>query len=261
MKFLFTLLVLFQCSLNVNAEDFCAAGVESIPDGNGSVTWLLSIPEMSSITTDVSLNANITHPWVGDLSIRLTAPNGATSLLLHRPGMPSSSWVGPWGCGGDDLVCQFTDSASVPAEDSCSLDSVPVLNGDLLPLESFNKFVGMNPSGQWSLEITDHSFIDSGSINTLCLVLLLADDCNENNVSDSDDISGGFSTDINLNGIPDECECLGDFNNDDSVNVEDILNIINEWGPCEGCFADINLDGVVDISDLLFVVATWGPCE
>ena len=260
MKILFALLLL-HCSLKVNAEDFCAAGIESIPDGNGSVTWLLNVPAMNSITTGVSLRADITHPWVGDLSIGLTAPSGATSLLLHRPGMPGSSWVGPWGCGGDNLVCQFTESASVAAEDSCSLDSVPVLDGDLLPLESFSKFIGMNPSGQWSLEITDHSFIDSGSINTLCLVLLLTDDCNENNVSDADDISQGFSTDINLNGIPDECECLGDINNDNSVNVEDILNTINEWGPCNGCFSDINLDGIVNVSDLLIVIGSWGPCE
>lgn len=119
----------------------------------------------------------------------------------------------------------------------------------------------MNPSGQWSLKVTDHSFVDSGSINALCLVLQLTDDCNENNVSDAEDISQGFSADINLNGIPDECECLGDINNDNFVNVEDIFNTINDWGSCDGCFSDINLDGIVDISDLLYVISSWGPCE
>ena len=54
--------------------------------------------------------------------------------------------------------------------------------------------------------------------------------------------------------------CPADINGDGSVNVEDILAVIETWGPCSGCPADINNDEYVDVTDLLEVVGAWGPC-
>jgi sugar lactone lactonase YvrE len=51
--------------------------------------------------------------------------------------------------------------------------------------------------------------------------------------------------------------CPGDANLDLIVNIDDILSVINSWGPCRGCPADLNGDGVVNIDDLLFVVNHW----
>src|SRR5207249_2337941 len=48
---------------------------------------------------------------------------------------------------------------------------------------------------------------------------------------------------------------FGDINCDEIVNVIDLLEIIDAWGPCPVtctfCFADINHDCIVDVSDLL----------
>jgi hypothetical protein len=59
--------------------------------------------------------------------------------------------------------------------------------------------------------------------------------------------------------------CVGDITNDRSVNVSDLLAVINHWGPCPtGCLADITplpADGVVNVSDLLAVITAWGPCN
>jgi hypothetical protein len=45
------------------------------------------------------------------------------------------------------------------------------------------------------------------------------------------------------------------------VDVDDLLTIINSWGPPTGaCQADINNDSVVDVDDLLIVINAWGPC-
>ena len=47
------------------------------------------------------------------------------------------------------------------------------------------------------------------------------------------------------------------------VNVDDLLLVINNWGPCHGCDADIapyGGDGVVNVDDLLTVINHWGPC-
>lgn len=61
--------------------------------------------------------------------------------------------------------------------------------------------------------------------------------------------------------------CLGDINLDRIVNVDDLLAVINGWGPCSPtglCPADIEpsgeTDGVVNVDDLLAVINTWGKC-
>ena len=44
------------------------------------------------------------------------------------------------------------------------------------------------------------------------------------------------------------------------MGVDDILAIIGEFGPCEGCAADVDGDGVVGVDDILIVLSAWGPC-
>jgi hypothetical protein len=58
-----------------------------------------------------------------------------------------------------------------------------------------------------------------------------------------------------------EPNCLGDTNGDNFVDVSDLLEVIDAWGPCVGCDADINEDSTVDVSDLLLVIDAWGACS
>ena len=46
-----------------------------------------------------------------------------------------------------------------------------------------------------------------------------------------------------------------------TVDVDDLLLVINSWGPCGGCEADITQNGIVDVDDLLAVINSWGACE
>ena len=89
---------------------------------------------------------------------------------------------------------------------------------------------------------------------------IFAIDCNRNCIDDVLDITDGTSLDINGNEIPDECECLADFTNNGSVNVDDLLILLGEWGS-SGILADLNADDIVDIEDLLIFIANWGDCE
>jgi hypothetical protein len=44
------------------------------------------------------------------------------------------------------------------------------------------------------------------------------------------------------------------------VNVDDLIGVILQWGPCSGCPEDIDDDGDVDVDDLIAVILAWGPC-
>ena len=49
------------------------------------------------------------------------------------------------------------------------------------------------------------------------------------------------------------------------VNVDDLLAVINAWGPCPlpcsaSCSADINQNCTVNVDDLLAVINGWGQC-
>jgi hypothetical protein len=54
----------------------------------------------------------------------------------------------------------------------------------------------------------------------------------------------------------------GDTNGDGVVNVDDLLDVINTWGPCPAapasCAGDVNGDLVVNIDDLPAVINNWG---
>ncbi|MDG1837813.1 MAG: proprotein convertase P-domain-containing protein [Phycisphaerales bacterium] len=256
----FLLIAALASTQYVQAQTHCGTGASSIPDGSSSTVWFIDVPSTDQIITDIKVLTQIAHPWIGDLSMRLTAPNGTSVLLLDRPGMPDGGWVGPWGCGGNDIACLFDDSAPSAAESTCALDVVPVLNGNLAPLESLAALNGQVPSGRWILEVSDHSFIDAGAVEELCLTFSTAPDCNQNGIADSIDIGTGQSNDFDEDGIPDECQCTGDTNGDLIVDVSDVLRVLEEWGCTSDCTADITGDSIVNVSDLLVVIDQWGVC-
>ena len=55
--------------------------------------------------------------------------------------------------------------------------------------------------------------------------------------------------------------CSGDTNLDRTVNVVDLLAVINNWAVSGGTLADTNGDGAVNVADLLIVINAWGPCR
>jgi hypothetical protein len=56
------------------------------------------------------------------------------------------------------------------------------------------------------------------------------------------------------------CTCDGDSTGDGHVGVNDLLIMLSEWGPCDGCVSDLVPDGEVDIQDVLMLIAQWGAC-
>lgn len=45
-----------------------------------------------------------------------------------------------------------------------------------------------------------------------------------------------------------------------TVDVDDLVDLILDWGANPGSRADFDLDGVVDVSDLVRLILAWGAC-
>jgi len=50
----------------------------------------------------------------------------------------------------------------------------------------------------------------------------------------------------------------GDVTGDGSVDVEDLLAVLEAYGRCPCCPADLNESGIIDVDDLLTVIGGWG---
>jgi hypothetical protein len=86
-------------------------------------------------------------------------------------------------------------------------------------------------------------------------------DCNGNGIGDTQDIAEGTSDDINGNGIPDECECLGDLDGDWDIDLSDLAQLLSNYGTTGGAAyedGDIDGDGDVDLADLAALLSAYG---
>jgi len=247
-------------SSTTRADEWCMSG-GAIPD-NGTLVRSVSVPPTASPQTVVSVRVRLvaTHPWIGDLEVRVTDPSGATVVLLDRPGMPSNGYPGPWGCGGDNIDLWLADSATAAAETSCPYGVTPALGGQLRPLGSLASFAGRAPTGTWTLTVRDAVAGDAGALASACLDIITAPDCNLNGVPDATDIAGGASTDANGDGVPDECSCSADLDGDGAVSGADLAALLALWGACSGCAQDLTGDGQVAADDLALLLSQWGPC-
>jgi hypothetical protein len=127
------------------------------------------------------------------------------------------------------------------------------------------------PGGEQYLKMSELPYaprwddVGTGNENTLCgAILEWSADCNNDGIVDYGQILRGELADINHNGIPDMCECIGDIYVDGAVNGADLGALLAYWGPVTSAAAsracDLNADGVVNGSDLGILLAYWGPC-
>ena len=102
------------------------------------------------------------HSWVGDLVIKLVAPDGTTTTtLVNRMGGALNS--------GNNF-CQTTlDDASAGAViDTLGAASNP-FTGSFKPSAPLSTFVGTNGNGTWKLQANDWEPTDTGSIRAWSL--------------------------------------------------------------------------------------------
>ncbi|MEZ4874702.1 MAG: HYR domain-containing protein [Flavobacteriaceae bacterium] len=133
----------------------------AIPDNdtNGVSTTLTVTDDF--IITDLNVDLDISHTWVGDIDVTLESPSGTTVTILDRPGVPASTF----GCSGNDILATLDDEAGSPVEDECGA-GVPTINGSFTPNNPLSAFDGESTLGTWTLTVRDNAGGDTGTINT-----------------------------------------------------------------------------------------------
>ncbi|HOX42296.1 MAG TPA: proprotein convertase P-domain-containing protein [Myxococcota bacterium] len=108
----------------------------------GTLTRTIAIGSACTVM-DVHVDMNIAHTWIGDLTLELTSPGGASVIFLHNRS----------GAGGDAILGNY--DLSLPVDGPGSLAD----------------FTGDNGQGSWTLTIHDWYELDSGTLNTWALYL------------------------------------------------------------------------------------------
>ena len=126
------------------------------------------------------VEVDVTHTYLGDLTIRLVNPDGDTAVLFDRRGS-----------SGNNLTeTVFDDNSSVPL----STGAAP-FTGSFQPAEPIANLLGGNLNGDWTLSISDGAFGDVGQLNDWQLWFIADGDIGT--VTDDD---GRFAIDVPSSG-------------------------------------------------------------
>lgn len=133
----------------------------AIPDNDPvGATSTINVTQDLSLT-DLAVHVDVTHSWVGDLTIVLTSPAGTPITLLDRPGYTGTGF----GCNNNDIHVTFADGQPDP-ETLCDAAGTaaawPVTDaGAVTPLSTL---AGESTLGAWTLTVSDGAAGDTGSI-------------------------------------------------------------------------------------------------
>lgn len=104
---------------------------------------------------DINVVLDISHTWIGDLSIRLTSPTGVTTTLLQRRGG-----------SGDNLRVTIDDQANSSVS---SITAATNITGTFRGEQSLTAFRGLSARGVWTLQVIDQARSDTGILNRVQL--------------------------------------------------------------------------------------------
>ena len=144
------------------------------------------------LLTDLSVNLELNHTFLGDLVITLTSPTGKEVILVSNS------------CGQlNNINATFDDEA-----ENLVCGDNPAIGGTVAPLIGFDTFIGETIAGEWVLTVRDTENVDGGSLNGFSLDVCVEGDFTADEdgdgIFDTDDLCAGtpFGTEVDLTGCP-----------------------------------------------------------
>lgn len=217
----------------------------AIPDNNTTgVTRTLTFGGAAGPITDLNVRfdgatcsatagatgVGLTHSWVGDLVITLTAPGGSPSaVIVDRPGFTGSGF----GSSANNFCQTVLDDEAAAELETAPATSAP-FSGSFRPNNPLSVFDGISPVGQWTLRVADVAAGETGTLRAFSLIIT----------------RGQLTCD------PPAPACVGDFNGDGSTDGDDVIAFFSAWDAGTAT-ADVNRDDSVDGDDVIVFFAAW----
>jgi subtilisin-like proprotein convertase family protein len=128
----------------------------AIPDNNPAGATTSVVVPGSVVVGDINLKlTTITHPWVGDLVVTLTAPDATVITMVNRL---------PHGEGSNDSDNFSNTILDDAAATSIQSQSVSVANATFKPANPLSGFNGKVGNGTWTLKVADGGPSDTGTV-------------------------------------------------------------------------------------------------
>jgi subtilisin-like proprotein convertase family protein len=171
------MILAFGASANavVNTYDNTVASpFVAIPDNSAvGATLTINVPD-GGVIADINVGLIIAHTWQGDLIATLT--HGATTVtIINRPGVPE---LGTFGFSTDNFGNPTTNTLFVLDDEAAQGPYNPPVAAVNNPVGSWkadggllSAFDGADPSGLWTLKVTDHAAADTGTLRRLNLAI------------------------------------------------------------------------------------------
>ncbi len=141
------------CNNTFTATDFSDATIGTTANSTASVPVTVT----GGLTIgDLNVNLNITHTWIGDISVYLEGPAEIGSPMITLLDIP---------CGNNqNIACTMDDDGGTPA---CS--GIPAITGNIAPVDPLSALNTLPADGVWVLRVLDHNNEDGGTINSFSL--------------------------------------------------------------------------------------------
>lgn len=271
------------CELPANNTTAYAANMAptAIPDNSpAGLSRTIDVPD-NFVMGDVRLEADISHPFCGDLTVTLTH-GGHTATIMRRLG---------GGAFGDDSnlsgTYSFSDGGAstiwqgaVAAADTTSV----VSNGVFRAADEYANtvslrgvFAGTSSSGPWVLSVSDNGALDSGMLNGWRLVLdrsagdpcatntgacCVGSTCQQRTAAACTGPNHRFTAvgvACNVAGNNSTPCCRSDFNQSGMISVQDVFDFLTAYFT-QNPIGDYN-GGGLSVQDLFdFLTGFFGGC-
>jgi subtilisin-like proprotein convertase family protein len=128
---------------------------QSIPDNNTTgLSSNLVVSGLGGGIVDLDLTLNVAHTATGNLLVRLTSPQGTTITLVNQRGGTGDNFTG--------LILDDQAATSVTA-------GTAPFTGRFRPETPLSGFNGFSPNGTWTLNISDRTALDVGTLQNWSL--------------------------------------------------------------------------------------------
>ncbi len=124
-----------------------------ISSGAPSAVTSEIIIQESGLVNAISVNLDVAHSWIGDLTVTLESPSGKKAILFEEI------------CGNEDRI-----TLGFSNEGDTNVDCNQLTTGNLIvPMQSFDIFEGEEINGTWSLIVSDGVDLDGGTFHNWSL--------------------------------------------------------------------------------------------